>query len=382
MKVRLLLGLAALSLSAAEVGRPVEGGLVAHEWGTFTSVAGEEGNPIEWAPLFGAPDLPCFVDSVRVGNFSKVGIPGFVRMETPVLYFYSQRPQTLSVHVDFPQGLITEWYPNASKVTVDPSSQVVSVYRNGSIDWNNVQVLPGQNLEFPTSKGASRYYAARETDAASLRIGDEREKMIFYRGVGTFITPVRPKYLSDGRLEISNFSGDTIPVAILFEKRGGKIGYRTIGKLKDPVTLDAPEMRDATEALPQLLKEMTDMLMKSGLYPKEARAMVETWRDSWFEEGIRVFYLVPRAQTDSLLPLTVTPAPAKVERVFVGRVEVLAPATRETMQHAVDRGDVATLEKLGRFLSPFSRRLTKTTNAAQAALSALAVSSGNATCIP
>jgi hypothetical protein len=274
--------------------------------------------------------------------------------------------------------LITEWYPNPSKVPLAASS----AYRNGSIEWNNVQVLPGQNLEFPTSKGASRYYAARETDAAPLRIGDEREKMIFYRGVGTFITPVRPKYVSGGRLEISNFSSDAIPVAILFENHDGKVGYRTIGTLKDLVTLDAPELRDGPAALEQLRKVMADMLMKAGLYEKEARAMVETWRDSWFEEGTRVFYLVPRAQTDSLLPLTVTPAPAQVERVFVGRVEVLSPGTRETMQHAVDRGDAATLEKLGRFLSPFSRRLTKTTNAAQAALSALAVSSGNATCIP
>jgi hypothetical protein len=380
MNVRLMLGLAALSLSAAEVDRAVDNSLVAHEWGTFTSVAGEEGNPVDWAPLFGAPDLPCFVTSARLGNLPKQSIPGFVRMETPVLYFYSQRPQTLSVHVDFPQGMITEWYPDASKTSVDPARPMV--YRNGGIEWDNVKVLPGQNLEFPTGKGASRYYAARETDAAPLRIGDEREKMIFYRGVGAFITPLRPKYLDDGRLETRNFSADAIPVAILFENHDGKIGYRTVGNLKDPVTLDAPEMRDGPEALQQLRKEMFDMLVKSGLYPKEASAMIETWRDSWFEEGTRVFYLVPRAQTDSLLPLTVTPAPAKIERVFVGRVEVLSPAARLRFQRAVDSGDVATLEKLGRFLSPFSRRLIKTTNAAQTALSALAESSGRATCIP
>ncbi len=37
--------------------------LIAHEWGTFTSVAGEDGSAIRWAPLsLGAPDLPCFVN--------------------------------------------------------------------------------------------------------------------------------------------------------------------------------------------------------------------------------------------------------------------------------------------------------------------------------
>ena len=32
-------------------------------------------------------------------------------METPVIYFYSDREQTVNVRVRFPHGLITEWYP-------------------------------------------------------------------------------------------------------------------------------------------------------------------------------------------------------------------------------------------------------------------------------
>ena len=35
-------------------------------------------------------------------------------METPVIYFYSKEPQTVDVRVDFPQGIITEWYPQAT----------------------------------------------------------------------------------------------------------------------------------------------------------------------------------------------------------------------------------------------------------------------------
>ena len=37
--------------------------------------------------------------------------------------------------------------------------------------------------------------------------------------------------------------------------------------------------------------------------------MLETWKDTWFEEGLRAFYIVPRQTTDQLLPLTITPAP-------------------------------------------------------------------------
>lgn len=110
MKAASILILAALVLNAAELKNPGQENrhLVAHEWGTFTSVAGEDGSPVTWAPLFGAPDLPCFVNRLALGALTKWQISGLVRMETPAQYFYSQRSTTLSVRVDFPKGLITE----------------------------------------------------------------------------------------------------------------------------------------------------------------------------------------------------------------------------------------------------------------------------------
>lgn len=112
MKIAAILILAPLAVNAAELKID---SVIAHEWGTFTSVAGEDGNPVPWSPLFGAADLPCFVGRFDTTHVSKWQISGLVRMETPVLYFYAQRPLTLSVRVDFPRGLITEWYPQASK---------------------------------------------------------------------------------------------------------------------------------------------------------------------------------------------------------------------------------------------------------------------------
>jgi hypothetical protein len=81
--------------------------------------------------------------------------------------------------------------------------------------------------------------------------------------------------------------------------------------------------------------------------------MIETWQDSWFEEGMRLFYIVPRPFVDSQLPLKITPEPAEVTRVFVGRIELLSAWTRETIETALSNGDVATLAKFGRFLDPF-----------------------------
>jgi hypothetical protein len=59
-----------LALAAILIGsNGATSGLVVHEWGTFTSVAGRDGAAMEWAPLSGTPDLPCFVDKLSVQSF-------------------------------------------------------------------------------------------------------------------------------------------------------------------------------------------------------------------------------------------------------------------------------------------------------------------------
>ena len=351
MKIVWTVAIAMISLGAARA----KDGLTVHEWGTFTSVAEEHGLPVQWAPLSGVEDLPCFVSRLDLKNYK--AFAGMVRMETPVLFFYSQRPVTASVHVDFPKGWITEYFPSPNKVTKDNTDNAIGTglaYQSGSADWNSVEILPGENLPLPSSKGPSRYYEARNTDAAPLRVGKENERMIFYRGIGSFLPPLQPKFMPDGKLRLRTTSPDTIPVAIVFENRGGKVGYRLVRGLSDAVDVEPPEM---TGDVAQLRKQLIAELVEFGLYPQEAAAMVETWHDSWFEEGMRVFYVVPRPQTDALLPLKVTPAPDTVVRVFVGRVEVLSPWTRQTIQDAVENRDLATLKKFGRFLEPFTEQM-------------------------
>src|SRR5579863_6463957 len=85
-----------------------------HEWGTFTSIAGANGMALEWQPFGGPTDLPCFVHRFQIGF--KGSLSGTVRMETPVIYFYTPQATTARVHVAFPRGYITEWYPKATQV--------------------------------------------------------------------------------------------------------------------------------------------------------------------------------------------------------------------------------------------------------------------------
>lgn len=349
-----ILAVAAITLVGKE---PDRNPVTAHEWGTFTSVAMDTGAPVRWAPWTGPADLPCFVHWGLTQ--AKFQLSGLVRMETPVIYFYAQQPATLSVKVDFPKGLITEWYPEASKVQSAPipKAPLPVVAEGGGIAWDKVELLPGSNETFPMEKRESHYFAARATDAAPLRAGKEQEKLLFYRGVGNFTPPLSVRYPGDGKIELRNTGNDAIPVAIAFENQNGTVGYRVVRDLKSQISIDVPAMNGD---IARLHKELARELVAAGLYEKEAAAMIETWRDSWFEPGTRVFYLMPRAQVDAVLPLKIDPTPANVARVFVGRVEVLSPWTERQIVDANQRQDVVTLKKFDRFLEPFAAQMRLT----------------------
>ncbi|MGD1079314.1 MAG: hypothetical protein ABR881_13415 [Candidatus Sulfotelmatobacter sp.] len=334
--------------------------LTVHEWGTFTAIAGKDGRAVEWAPL-GAPrltasaDLPPFVEHISDPNF-KLGLRGTIRMETPVLYFYSPRDVIVSARVCFSKGLITEWYPHADEVQpggVFSNTSLSRLQTDGSITWNNVAVSPNLAGEFAREVNSNRYYAARESSSSPLRVktsaGEQQEKFLFYRGVSASPLPLSAKLNSEGKLVVMSLSEGQIPAAILFERRGERVGYRFTSALTDETTLDPPVLAGNVDAL---YGDLEEILVGRGLYRDEAHAMVETWKDSWFEEGSRLIYIVPREFIDTVLPLTINPAPGQIVRVFVGRLEIVTPTTARAVKTAVARNDEATLNTYSRFLEP------------------------------
>lgn len=327
--------------------------LTVHEWGTFTSIAGEDGQAVKWRPDIAPPDLPCFVD--RLAAEIKFDLGATVRMETPVVYFYAPQDVTVNVGVRFLDGLVTEWFPRA---VVTPSRASAAVFRNPRVDsaiaWTAVKVSPRADWRFPTEPGHSHYYAARATDAAPIEVGGEREKFLFYRGVGRFEPPVAATVDGAGRVRVSSPGGHALGQLVLFENRGGTIRFGTRHSTASTVTLDAPA---SGGELASLRRTLESILVKEGLYPKEAAAMVETWRDSWFEEGARLFYIAPKPVIDRVLPLDIAPAPTSVSRVFVGRMELVTPRTLADVRRALDTADRATLQRYGRFLEPVSARV-------------------------
>jgi hypothetical protein len=346
--------------------------LIVHEWGTFTSVAGEDGRAVEWLPLGGPQDLPCFVypfgnsdvkffanqEPPLTYDTARFAMRGTVRMETPVIYFYAPEPTTASVRVDFPQGLMTEWYPRAVATQQLATRHALRNPTGSVLRWNSIEIQPQLATSFPIEQAPSHYYAARATDAAPVRVGAEREKFLFYRGVAGFQPPIVAT-ATDTNIRLENRGESPIAGVIVFENRGGRIGYRVHGRLERSATIAAPALTGNVESLH---RELADLLIASGLYAKEAHAMIETWRDSWFEEGTRVFYLVPASFVDATLPLAVWPAPKSMVRTFVGRLEVFTPATLRLLGDAIAEGDDATVVAYGRFLDPMTERILARAN--------------------
>ena len=340
--------------------------LTAHEWGTFTSIAGPDGTALTWIPLNSSTDLPDFVEHLANSDF-KGGLRGTIRMETPVLYFYASRETAVAVHVTFSKGFITEWYPHATVPQLDPRRDFSFEEKRteGAITWSHVTIEPSASPNFPLDAPPdSRYYAARQTSANPISVetpgGPHRERFLFYRGVSAALPPLAVVLTADGSVQLQNHFLDAVPVAILFERRGSKLGYRVLGPLATEATAAFPALDGSIDSL---FSTIEGLLIAQGLLPDEARAMLETWKNSWFDDGSRVLYVVPPRFVDSVLPLSISPSPAQITRVFVGRLELITPTTQQAVEAAFASNDTATLFRYGRFLEPIlTAKLNSTTD--------------------
>ncbi len=350
-------GIAATAIPSAPTtaGAPAADRLVVHEWGTFTAVAGANGQLVPWRPLLAPSDLPSFVytqsedvEGLRLANKGHLTAP--VRMETPVVYFYVGAPRTIDVRVGFVGGTITEWYPAADKSAGELHSDV--------IDWGTIELTPKADaVELQRERAPSHYYPARATDAAIVRrTADgrtEHEKFLFYRGVGRFGLEVTAE-LYENDLKLRDAAARP---ALLVHVTGGKVGFSVVEN-------GAAKLPAATDDGDALVAALRERLLASGLYALEVDAMITTWRNEWLgDDGVRVLYLVDDETVRTRLPLTVTPAPDEIVRTIVGRIEILTEAQRVAAQRLVDRASsaadacTALAKRHARFAEPLALEL-------------------------
>jgi hypothetical protein len=398
---KFVLGLVAAAASVAALAG--EGAsFTAHEWGTFTSVQGADGIQMEWNP-FVAAELPQFVyDRNRPNheanrqNFAlfagKTAFAARQRMETPVIYFYSAEKQNVDVRVDFPSGVMTEWYPHAT--SCDAQRTPGQTNKNSFLEWKGVEVAPSSEAtpRYPVEPGKSHYYAARAEGASALRIKNaasgamETEGFLFYRGVGHFEAPLNVTLHSDGaQIALRNKGKQELHhlIVLKVDQGGdakGEKGYSmaTFDKMGSGGSEGVVLKKLSAGTREELKASLQKALVAEGLFKAEAMAMVKTWEDSWLDEpGLRVLYVLGREWTDQTLPLKISPAPKEVARVMIGRAEVITPRVEVALYNSIieyQKGNEASREKavanvralnLGRFQQAALRRLTARTPAAE-----------------
>jgi hypothetical protein len=290
----------------------------------------------------------------------------------------------LNVHVDFHGGILSQSYPYA---TLEGASSGIFGYADqrgvlntinavtwklssmvSSLTWKNVRL---GSTGKPVETDDKVWTTPREVSAPLLEVTapiydvnghhDEAqaEHFLFYRGVGHLDSPLKidstarsmvgtaaaarhdsslvclsPQSSSD---KFSNYS-DSWLVDI---RSNGTCAffYRNLSEKKKPSLpgsaflpgwfplgshLAFSEEKYSADNLTQIKASMQAALVKEGLYPDEASAMLRTWDLSYFKSpGLRFFYIVPRAWTDKLLPLKITGAPTEITRVMVGRIELI-----------------------------------------------------------
>jgi len=309
-----------------------------HEWGTFTSVSGSDGQLLPGLEIE-EESLPAFVGSFAGFSPANKGLAQpvsgvTIKMETPVLYFYATQPLAVRVDVAFHGGAISQWYPERVGGEAVPPANFAPGHL-GSASWQ-VDVLPQGSAEPITARTdleTPQWPRARVASANRVRgPKGEVEGFIFYRGVGNLSLPFRVSCDAAGRVRLENTGHDRIPFVFIYDRRppwdhGDAMvwwhGALAAGEVHQELTLQSfrggPSAKVRGEIFPKAL-------IAAGLSRDEAAAMLATWRESYFERpGLRVFWIVPRAFTDAVLPIKIAPAPAKLERVLVGRSEVLTP---------------------------------------------------------
>jgi hypothetical protein len=382
MKLRIYSIGALLVLASAAYGQKEPSNkLVVHEWGTFLSMNGSDGVTLD-GMYHEEHALPGFVHSLSKELTLGVNIKG----ETPVIYFYTKKPQSVKVAVDFKQGEWTQWYPAANAIFVNKSGPNKRP-NNGRIVWN-ADLTPasskGKNPEIPETVTGALWNYARDVDAAFVHTRtafksssrDETERYIFYRGLGRAQLPLEANTGGGGTLSVSAGSGVALKHLFVIRVENGKGAYRYIPSLSPGSSLNGviPSMQDAKPAkefTKNVADELASRLTECGLYAKEARAMVNTWRSSYFQaDGIRVLYVLPQTWTDGFIPMTITPKPEELVRVMVGRTELLTAERERRTEQAVRNlisSNAANREAgfrylwtQGRYVEPIIRRTRQT----------------------
>ncbi len=380
-----------LTLSSA---LPSLAALKVHEWGTFTSMVGSDGitqngmhHEDEQLPdfvhSFGV-QFPQIVETPRptptplpdenCPRPSKMCFgPGILennvisqKMETPVLYFYTDQSMVVNVNVRFPQGVITQTFP--APVLTSPTQSTLQKIENGSTSFR-ILTRPTK-VALPAVPSGNIYAHARDVASDLIRsLGNsplvEDEKFIFYRGLGRFQPKIHITSTGDNLsvfvpsarirpqaafLTYVNEVGSVAFQELQFEIGQNEIKSAVLNSIKESARLNNTQVAR---------KLLVSRLVLAGLNKDEAVAMYNTWEHGYLRvPGLRLLYILPEQEVEEILPLTISPQPQEIRRAFVARIEILtASEEQKILREILSKQDAFDVASLGRFAEPKLRRI-------------------------
>src|SRR5688500_2507248 len=202
--------------------------MVVHEWGTFLGMNGSDGVSLD-GMYHEEHALPGFV---HARSRDQLHLPSsLVKGETPVIYFYTDRPARVRVRVDFPDGIWTQWYPQASMVGPGLAQLATPLSpRNGRIQWD-ADVVPASDAVpgLPPAAPGALWDHSRAVDAAYVSTVDharpgaphEWERFLFYRGLGQARLPLDVR-LEDGQLAAETTLAEGVRHVFVLHVGGGR----------------------------------------------------------------------------------------------------------------------------------------------------------------
>jgi RNA polymerase sigma factor (sigma-70 family) len=333
------------ALPAAFELRPLgKDDLVVHEWGVFTVFNDAKFANVNRKAEWGS--LPSFFYRQFPRERLRWVPAGW---DKPVIYFYA-KPESLrlSIKVTFAEGAPVVWWPAAAD-PVDASvfrtaqtpkrarpfraltwdawvgDRAPDPRKGGAGPWGKVTDFPLPAdcwLREARLPGASRLTVIGNIEGQPKRIFPgakdraETERFLYYDGLVPSPAYLRCEKVEAKAVVLRNRARFDIPRLFVVDRRvKGGVGFAEVGGEKPFQAGTALRVEPAAVAAADWpaagLKRVRQALCDAGLFAAEADALLKIWRGQLFEaEGVTVFHLLPAAEYDRMLPLSILPAPA------------------------------------------------------------------------
>jgi hypothetical protein len=323
MRVIWLVALAAVGVGIALAADPAETpqkGLLVHEWGVINVYNDVELANADMRAVW--ESLPPFI----YGNVDRRRVPReLVQVFAPVMYFHTPAALQVQVKVEFLGGRPAVWWPANSNIPRYTPRGMTQATCDKHLEWQLKLITPNDSTfqqPLPKDHWLSACRAVKAADVFATVPGDreEEEKFVYYDG---FLASPKTAELGVAADQVSLTNRARHPlrdVTVVDRRVPGTIRVARVATVAAAAEVKALEFKDvAAERWPAAaVNELVSELTGAGLHEDEARAMAAVWKKDFFEtEGLTLFYRLPAAEYDRLLPLTVRPRPEKIVRVML-----------------------------------------------------------------